>query len=122
MRGLDYYTHTAFEFTTTALGAQGTVLAGGRYDYLIEQLGGPADARRRLGRRHRAPGPADDQRPVRPPRPIAVVPVGAEAEMRRAQADPATCAAAGFTVELGFSGNLKKRMKRANKLNARAPS
>ncbi|MBX9633404.1 MAG: histidine--tRNA ligase, partial [Magnetospirillum sp.] len=42
VRGLDYYCHTAFEFTTTALGAQGTVLAGGRYDGLIGQMGGPA--------------------------------------------------------------------------------
>jgi histidyl-tRNA synthetase len=41
VRGLDYYRHTAFEFITDALGAQGTVLAGGRYDGLIEQLGGP---------------------------------------------------------------------------------
>ena len=41
MRGLDYYRHTAFEFVTDQLGAQGTVLAGGRYDGLIEQLGGP---------------------------------------------------------------------------------
>ncbi|HEY9536701.1 MAG TPA: histidine--tRNA ligase, partial [Kiloniellaceae bacterium] len=42
VRGLDYYTHTAFEFTTTALGAQGTVLAGGRYDGLVETMGGPS--------------------------------------------------------------------------------
>ena len=41
VRGLDYYRHTAFEFVTDQLGAQGTVLAGGRYDGLIEQLGGP---------------------------------------------------------------------------------
>lgn len=41
VRGLDYYRHTAFEFITDALGAQGTVLAGGRYDGLIEALGGP---------------------------------------------------------------------------------
>jgi histidyl-tRNA synthetase len=41
VRGLDYYNHTAFEFMTTALGAQGTVLAGGRYDGLVEQMGGP---------------------------------------------------------------------------------
>jgi histidyl-tRNA synthetase len=40
VRGLDYYRHTAFEFTTTQLGAQGTVLAGGRYDGLVEALGG----------------------------------------------------------------------------------
>ncbi len=42
VRGLDYYRHTAFEFITDRLGAQGTVLGGGRYDGLIENLGGPA--------------------------------------------------------------------------------
>jgi histidyl-tRNA synthetase len=41
VRGLDYYRHTAFEFVTDRLGAQGTVLAGGRYDGLIESMGGP---------------------------------------------------------------------------------
>ena len=41
VRGLDYYRHTAFEFVTDRLGAQGTVLAGGRYDGLMEALGGP---------------------------------------------------------------------------------
>ena len=41
VRGLDYYCHTAFEFTTEALGAQGAVLAGGRYDGLVETMGGP---------------------------------------------------------------------------------
>jgi len=42
VRGLDYYNRTAFEIVTDQLGAQGTVLAGGRYDGLIEELGGPA--------------------------------------------------------------------------------
>ena len=42
VRGLDYYTHTAFEFVTTDLGAQGTVMGGGRYDGLVEMMGGPA--------------------------------------------------------------------------------
>lgn len=41
VRGLDYYTKTAFEFVTNSIGAQGTVCGGGRYDNLIEQLGGP---------------------------------------------------------------------------------
>ena len=49
VRGLDYYTHTAFEFTTRKLGAQGAVIAGGRYDGLI-------DAGHRFGGRHRAIG------------------------------------------------------------------
>lgn len=42
VRGIDYYTHTVFEFVTDQLGAQGTVLAGGRYDGLIQLMGGPA--------------------------------------------------------------------------------
>lgn len=42
VRGMDYYRHTAFEFITDRLGAQGTVLGGGRYDGLVEQMGGPA--------------------------------------------------------------------------------
>jgi histidyl-tRNA synthetase len=41
VRGLDYYRHTAFEFITDRLGAQGTVLGGGRYDGLVESIGGP---------------------------------------------------------------------------------
>jgi len=41
VRGLDYYTKTAFEFVTTKIGAQGTVCGGGRYDHLVEELGGP---------------------------------------------------------------------------------
>ena len=42
VRGLDYYTRTVFEFVSSAIGAQGTVCAGGRYDGLIAQLGGPS--------------------------------------------------------------------------------
>ena len=42
VRGLDYYNHTAFEFVTDQLGAQGTVLGGGRYDGLVAQMGGPS--------------------------------------------------------------------------------
>ena len=44
VRGLDYYNRTVFEWVTTDLGAQGTVLAGGRYDGLVEQLGGKPNA------------------------------------------------------------------------------
>ena len=40
VRGMDYYNLTVFEFVTTRLGSQGTVCAGGRYDYLVEQIGG----------------------------------------------------------------------------------
>ena len=116
VRGLDYYTHTAFEFTTNELGAQGAVLAGGRYDGLVETMGGPptpgtgwaAGIERLALMLSEAPAA---------PRPIAVVPVGKDCEaaaLRVAQA----LRRDGFTVELGFTGNVGKRMKRANKLNA----
>lgn len=42
VRGLDYYTKTAFEFVTTKIGAQGTVCGGGRYNHLVEEIGGPS--------------------------------------------------------------------------------
>jgi histidyl-tRNA synthetase len=42
VRGLDYYCRTTFEWTTTQLGSQGAVAAGGRYDGLVQELGGPA--------------------------------------------------------------------------------
>jgi histidyl-tRNA synthetase len=116
VRGLDYYGHTAFEFTTTALGAQGTVLAGGRYDGLIEDMGGPptpgigwaAGIERLAMLIETAPA-------LR--RPLTIIPTGA--------ADQALTLAerlrrAGFSVELGYSGNMKKRFERANKLGARA--
>ena len=118
VRGLDYYTHTAFEFTTTELGAQGAVMAGGRYDGLVETMGGP-----------QTPGvgwAAGVERLAmlvsevpEAPRPVAVVPIGAEAE-RRALRLTEELRAAGFAVDLGFGGNIGKRMKRANKISARA--
>jgi histidyl-tRNA synthetase len=118
VRGLDYYTHTAFEFTTSELGAQGAVLAGGRYDGLIGALGGPATPGigwaagvERLAMMLNVVPPAA--------RPVAVVPVGAEAETA-AFALTQRLRHEGFTVDIGFSGNLNKRMKRANKINAAA--
>lgn len=118
VRGLDYYCHTAFEFTTTALGAQGTVLAGGRYDGLIKQMGGPptpgigwAAGVERLAMLLESP--------PSPPRPIAVIPVGPQAE-GLALILAHRLRHGSFAVDLGYSGNLAKRMKRANKARARA--
>jgi len=116
VRGLDYYTHTAFEFVTDALGAQGTVIGGGRYDGLIEMLGGPptpgigwAGGVERLAMLAQGVPAA--------PRPIALVPIGEKAEAA-AQGLARELRAAGLIVELGYRGNPGKRMKRANKLNA----
>ena len=116
VRGLDYYCHTAFEFTTTALGAQGTVIGGGRYDGLIEIMGGPptpgtgwAGGVERLAELA--------QLVLDAPRPVAIVPIGDEAEIV-ARGIAERLRDAGFTVELGFRGNLKKRLKQANKMAA----
>jgi histidyl-tRNA synthetase len=118
VRGLDYYTHTAFEFTTSELGSQSAVMAGGRYDGLVETMGGPAipgvgwaAGIERLAMLVRDVG--------QPARPIAVVPLGGDAEAR-ALVLTEQLRRAGFRVDLGYSGNLKKRMKRANKIEARA--
>ena len=117
VRGLDYYTHTAFEFVTEALGSQGAVIAGGRYDGLIETLGGPptpgigwAGGIERLALLA-GPPPAGD-------RPIALVPVGEAAE-REALKLAHRLRGAGFAVEHGYGGNLGRRLKRADRANAR---
>ena len=80
VRGLDYYSHTAFEFVTDQLGAQGTVMGGGRYDGLMQQMGGPPIPARRLGRRDRAAGDAAGRPRRALPAPVAVVPLGGAAE------------------------------------------
>lgn len=117
VRGLDYYRHTAFEFVTDRLGAQGTVLAGGRYDGLIETLGGPATPAvgwaagiERLGMLLEEP-----ERPFS----IAVVPDSADA-------DEFACRVAselrrnGLAVQIAFKGNAKKRAQVAKKNGADA--
>ena len=118
VRGLDYYCHSAFEFKTDRLGAQDTLMGGGRYDGLVEIMGGPP-----------TPGvgwAAGIERmalllmdPETPARPFALVPLGSEAESR-ALAIAHDLRRAGLVVDLGYGGNLKKRMQRANKINARA--
>jgi histidyl-tRNA synthetase len=116
VRGLDYYCHTAFEFVTTSLGAQGTVLGGGRYDGLMGVMGGPetpgvgwAAGIERLALLIGEPPP--------PSRPIALVPLGAQAEMLALQLAQ-SLRRAEFHVELGYSGNLSRRMRHANKIKA----
>ena len=116
VRGLDYYCHTAFEFTTDALGAQGAVIAGGRYDGLVAQMGGPETAGIGwAGGIERLSMLADEPDPA--PRPIALVPVGAEAEVETlALAD--RLRRAGLVIELGYRGSLRRRLSRADRLNA----
>jgi histidyl-tRNA synthetase len=118
VRGLDYYCHTAFEFTTTELGAQGTVMAGGRYDGLAALMGGPATPgigwAAGIERLSMMLAEAPKAR-----RAIAVVPIGVAAETKAA-ALAEQLRRAGYAIELGYSGNLGKRLKRADKLSAAA--
>ena len=118
VRGLDYYTHTAFEFVTTHIGAQGTVLGGGRYDGLIAELGGPPTAGIGwAGGIERLVMLASE--PAALPRPVVLAPLGAAAEAK-ALGIARTLRKAGIAVEQDYRGNMKRRMQRANKLNARA--
>jgi histidyl-tRNA synthetase len=118
VRGLDYYCHTCFEFTCAELGAQNTIIAGGRYDGLVGQMGGPptpgvgwASGVERVAMLIGETPPAL--------RPIAVIPAG-DAAKRPAASLAEQLRRDGLPVELGFGGNLGKRLKRANKLNAAA--
>lgn len=116
VRGLDYYSHTAFEFVTNRLGTQGTVLAGGRYDGLVSEMGGPktpaigwAGGIERLSM-------LLDEAPAAP-RPVVVVPVGDDAVTAGLTVLQAL-RGAGIRAETSYRGNTKRRMERANRLNA----
>ena len=118
VRGLDYYCHVAFEFSTETLGSQGAVIAGGRYDSLIETMGGPPTPGTGWAAGVERLAMMVNDVPV-PVRPVCVVPIGDAAgdEALRVTHRLRRC---GFTVELGYSGNVKKRLNRANKINASA--
>lgn len=116
VRGLDYYSHTAFEFTTNALGSQNTVLAGGRYDALIGIMGGAdtpsvgfAGGVERIA--------ALLEQEIAAPRPVVLIPIGERAENECLLLAHAL-RKEGIIIEMGYNGNAGKRMKKANKMNA----
>ena len=117
VRGLDYYTHTSFEFITDALGAQGTLLAGGRYDGLAALLGGAdvagvgwAAGIERLAMLIEAPSA-----PV-----VDVMLIGLSDELLvRLFPLGAALRRAALRVELGYTHNLGKQLKRADRINAK---
>lgn len=114
VRGLDYYSHTVFEFTTKLLGAQSAILAGGRYDGLIELMGGPQtpgvgwaagiDRLAELVKRELLP----TDRPL-----ISLVPAD-EAGQLAALKIAHELRLEGQRVEILYSGNVGKKMKKAN--------
>lgn len=119
VRGLDYYRHTAFEFVTDLLGAQGTVLGGGRYDGLIEALGGPPTAAvgwaagiERLAML--VPEDAVDTRLD------VVIAVEDDELLAQAMKAMAHLRANGFSAEIIASGSPRKRFDKAAKIPAHA--
>lgn len=120
VRGLDYYTRTTFEVTCTRLGAQNAVAAGGRYDRLVEDFGGPPTP---------AIGFAVGMERVTSllklsgnwhvPSPKVFIAVVGEAAEREGLALAVKLRLKGVWVELGYSGNsLKSQMRRADRLGA----
>ncbi len=117
VRGLDYYRHTAFEFVTDRLGAQGTVLAGGRYDGLIGSLGGPetpgvgwAAGVERLAMLVEVPEiNAPDITIIPDVSRAEIFCVNIAAQLRRQ----------GITVDFASRGNAHKRFERARRVGSR---
>jgi histidyl-tRNA synthetase len=112
VRGLDYYRHTTFEYVTEELGAQSQVLGGGRYDGLIENMGGPqtpavgwACGIERLAMLLDAPAARGID--------VALVPLGAQAETEALRI-AAGLRRAGFVCDMAYRGNMKKRMQKAD--------
>jgi len=116
VRGLDYYVRTTFEVLTTELGAQNAVAGGGRYDGLIERLGGPADpgVGFAIGLERVVLLLGDHDAASRPF--VLLIPLG-EAALRRLLPVARAARQAGVAVELGYGGRkLPRELERANKL------
>ncbi|MBN8820242.1 MAG: histidine--tRNA ligase [Sphingomonas sp.] len=126
VRGLDYYRHTAFEFVTDRLGAQGTVLGGGRYDGLIETLGGPATPAvgwaagiERLAMLLDAPATSLlGKDPAWLPKPFdCAIVVESDTLMGEATWLAKVLRWDGFSAEVFGTGSTKKRYEKAQKVN-----
>ena len=117
VRGLDYYRHTAFEFVTYRLGAQGTVLGGGRYDGLIGALGGPETPAVGWAAGIERLAMLLDKDLSKPPF-VALVPLGDEAEAA-APGILRDIRKQGIAAMMDFKGNMKKRMARADAAGVR---
>ncbi|RII31273.1 MAG: histidine--tRNA ligase [Geobacter sp.] len=119
VRGLDYYTRTTFEMVTGLLGSQSAVAAGGRYDGLISQLGGPAipGIGFAMGLERVALLLGAQEFSIRPDLFIATLGAGERSFAFRLMHD---LLRAGIRVEMDYDGkSLKSQMRRADKLKAR---
>lgn len=123
VRGLDYYSHTVFEWITDQLGAQGTVCAGGRYDSLVQQLGGKSTAaagfalgiERLVALLEEMEAPIPDHLPH-----VYMVLVGEKAQTKGLLlAEQLRDKFAGLRLQVNCSGgNFNKQLKRADKSGA----
>lgn len=116
VRGLDYYSHTAFEFVTDRLGAQGTVLAGGRYEGLVAQMGGPATPAIGWAGGIERLALLMENKP-QPPTSITVVNIGEE--VLGYAVSLLNDIRTNFTAILDTRSSVKKRIERAVKANIR---
>jgi histidyl-tRNA synthetase len=120
VRGLDYYTRTVFEFTSDALGAQSGVGGGGRYDGLVEQIGGPPTPGMGWAAGVERILLASPPRPTAPP-PVDVYVAYAKPELRReAFVIAADARRAGWAAQVELGGrSLKGQLKAAGRAGAR---
>ena len=116
VRGLDYYNNTTFEFITDRLGSQSAILAGGRYDNLMKQMGGSdipgigwAAGIERLALLATI---KEDQK-----KKISIIPIGIENNILCMKL-AIELINKNISIDMGYSGNLKKRLKQANKVSA----
>lgn len=117
VRGLDYYCHTTFEFTSSALGAQSTILAGGRYDGLCKLLGGSdvpavgfaAGIERMM---------MVSQKQIARPRGVVLIPIDVE-DIDDSMRLMTIVRSAGIITTIDVSGKIQKRMQRAVAKHAR---
>lgn len=116
VRGLDYYSHVVFEFKSGDLGAQNTVLAGGRYNDLVDMMGGPKTACVGWACGIERLSIILNQK-IEPQRPVHLIPLGEAAE-KYSHSVLREIRQAGIPSEMSFSGNMGKRMKKANQKNA----
>ncbi len=122
VRGLDYYSHTVFEFTTDQLGAQGTVLAGGRYDGLVKLMGGQdiagigfaAGVERLVALRETL-----SLQQFAVPTPVAAVIPMNEAAETHAWKLVQHLRSHNIRADIAYKGNAKKRFERADKARAK---
>ncbi len=119
VRGLDYYTRTLFEFHSSELGAQSQVAGGGRYDRLIEELGGPATPAMGWAAGIERIVLASPEAPERPG-PEVFVAAAADAMRARAAALAAELRRSGLAAEADLGGRgLKGQLKHADRIRAR---